>query len=122
MAHQASAVSIYNQSKQTFLAKRVAVADTGLRRLIGLLGRSSLEVDTGMWILPANSIHTFGMLFRFDVVLIDRAYRVVGLRERIPPFFMTWPNLRARSVLELPANTISSSRTAVGDQLHIEPV
>ena len=122
MVRDVPAVSVYNQSKETFLSMRVVVADTGLSRLIGLLGRRSLEPNTGMWILPANAIHTFGMLFRFDVVLIDKAYRVVGLRERIPPFFMTWPNLRARSVLELPANTISSSRTAVGDQLHIEPV
>jgi len=75
-----------------------------------------------MWILPANSIHTFGMLFRFDVVLISRSYQVVGLRERIPPFFMTWPNFKARSVLELPADTISRSRTEIGDQLRIEPV
>ena len=122
MVRDVPAVSVFNQSKETFLATRVVVADTGLSRLIGLLGRRSLEPNTGMWILPSNAIHTFGMLFRFDVVLIDKAYRVVGLRERIPPFFMTWPNLRARSVLELPANTISSSRTAVGDQLHIEPV
>src|SRR5262245_31603930 len=122
MVRDAPAVSIYNQSKETFLATRVVVANTGLSRLIGLLGRRSLEPNTGMWILPANAIHTFGMLFRFDVVLIDKAYRVVGLRERIPPFFMTWPNLRARSVLDLLSNTITSSSTAVSDQLRFEPV
>ena len=97
------------------------VADTGLSRLIGLLGRRYLLPDTGMWILPANSIHTIGMLFRFDVVLIDSSYKVVGLHERIRPFWMTWPNFRARSVLELHAHTISKSHTEVGDQLRIEP-
>ena len=121
MARAASAVSVYNESKQTVLATRVLVADTGFARLIGLLGRRSLEPNTGIWLLPANAIHTFGMLFRFDAVLIDRGYRVVGLRERIRPFWMTWPNLRARSVLELPADTISTSGTTVGDQLRIEP-
>ena len=122
MAREASVVSVYNESKQTLLATRVVVADTGFRRLIGLLGRRSLDANTGIWIVPANAIHTFGMLFRFDLVLIDKAYRVVGLRERIPPFLMTWPNFRARSVLELPVYTISSSRTAVGDQLRMDPV
>jgi len=117
MAREASVVSIFNQSKQTTLASRVTVADTGLSRLIGLLGRRSLAPDTGIWIVPCYSIHTVGMLFRFDVVLIDKGYRVVGLRERIPSFWMTWPNLRARSVLELPAYTISKSHTEVGDQL-----
>jgi uncharacterized protein len=122
MAREAPAVSVYNESKQTLLATRVVVADTGFSRLIGLLGRRSLEADTGIWIVPANAIHTFGMLFRFDLVLIDRTYKVVGLRERIRPFLMTWPNFRARSVLELPAYTISNSHTAVGDQLRMDPV
>ena len=122
MARDAPAVSVYNETKQTVLATRVVVADTGLGRLIGLLGRRSLEPDSGMWIVPSNAIHTFGMLFRFDVVLIDKSYRVVGLRERIRPFTMTFPNFRAQSVLELPVRTISNSRTAVGDQLRIEVV
>jgi uncharacterized protein len=115
-------VSVFNETKQTPLAGRVMVADTGLARLIGLLGKTSLAPDTGIWILPANAIHTFGMLFRFDLVLIDRSYRVVGLRSRIRPFTVTWPNFRARSVLELPAETISNSKTEVGDQLRIESV
>ena len=120
MARHAPAVSVYNQTKETTLATRVTVAGDGLSRLIGLLGRRSLLPDTGIWIVPANAIHTFGMLFRFDVVLIDRSYRVVGLCERIRPFSVTWPNFRAQSVLELPPNTISGSRTEVGDQLRIE--
>jgi uncharacterized membrane protein (UPF0127 family) len=120
MARDEPAVSVYNETKQKFLATRVVVADTGLGRLIGLLGRRSLEPNCGLWILPSNAIHTFGMLFRFDVVLIDKNYRVVGLRERIRPFTMTFPNFRAQSVLELPAHTISNSRTVVGDQLRIE--
>ena len=115
-------VSVFNETKQTPLAARVMVADTGLTRLIGLLGKKSLQADTGIWILPANAIHTFGMLFRFDLVLIDRTYKVVGLRSRIRPFTVTWPNFRARSVLELAADTISKSRTEVGDQLRIDPV
>src|SRR5262245_44065747 len=107
----AEIVSVYNQTKRMSLAARVTVADTGLSRLIGLLGRTSLQPDTGIWIIPSNSIHTIGMLFRFDVVMVDRACKVVGLRERIPPFWLTLPNFRARSVLELPAGTIARSRT-----------
>jgi uncharacterized membrane protein (UPF0127 family) len=60
------------------------------------------------------------MMFRFDAVMIDRNHRVVGLRERIRPFWATWPNFRAHSVLELPAFTIQKSRTEKGDQLRIE--
>ena len=72
-------VFVYNQTKGTFLAFRVGVADSILGRLIGLLGRKSLKPDGGVWIVPANSIHTVGMLFSFDVVMIDKDFRVVSV-------------------------------------------
>ena len=60
------------------------------------------------------------MLFTFDVVMIDKDFKVVGLRELIRPFRIMWPNLRAESVIELPAHTIFKSRTAIGDHLVID--
>ena len=113
-------VFVYNQTKETFLAFRVAVADSIVGRLIGLLGKRSLNPDSGVWIVPANAIHTVGMLFTFDLVLVDKDLKVVGLRELIRPFRITRPNFRAESVIELPAHSIFKSRTEVGDQLVIE--
>jgi uncharacterized protein len=113
-------VFVYNKTRETFLAFRVAVADSIAGRLVGLLGRRSLPPDSGVWIVPSNAVHTIGMLFSFDLVLIDKDYKVVGLRERVRPFTVTWPNQRAESVLELPAHSIFRSRTQVGDQLLIE--
>jgi uncharacterized protein len=113
-------VFIYNQTKGTFLAFRVGVADSILGRLIGLLGRRSLKPDRGVWIVPANAIHTVGMLFSFDVVMIDKDFRVVSVTEMVKPFRVILPKRRAESVLELPAHTIFRSRTEVGDQLMID--
>jgi hypothetical protein len=113
-------VFVYNKTRETFLAFRVAVADSVLARLVGLLGRKSLPPDSGVWIVPSNAVHTIGMLFSFDLVLIDKDFKVVGLRELVRPFTVTWPNHRAESVLELPAHSIFRSRTKIGDQLLIE--
>jgi len=113
-------VFVYNKSRETFLAFRVRVADSILGRLIGLLGRRSLAPDSGVWIVPSNAVHTIGMLFSFDLVLIDKDFKVVGLRELVRPFSVTWPNHRAESVIELPAHSIFRSRTQIGDQLLIE--
>src|ERR1700687_171627 len=113
-------VFVYNQTKGTFLAFRVGVADSILGRLIGLLGRRSLKPDSGVWIVPANAIHTIGMLFSFDVVMIDKDFKVVSLKELVKPFRVILPKLRAESVIELPAHTIFRSRTEVGDELVIE--
>jgi uncharacterized protein len=113
-------VFVYNKSKETFLSFRVRVADSFLGRMIGLLGKRSLKTDGGVWIVPANSIHTVGMLFSFDLVMIDKDFRVVNVKEMVRPFRIVLPKLRAESVIELPAHTIFRSRTEPGDQLIIE--
>src|SRR5260370_28509297 len=97
-------VFVYNKSKETFLAFRVGVADSILGRLVGLLGRRSLKPDGGAWIVPANSVHTVGMLFSFDLFMIDKDFSVVGLKQMVKPFRVQVPKLRAESVIELPAH------------------
>src|SRR5579859_1174069 len=113
-------VFVYNKSKETFLSFRVRVADSVLSRLVGLLGRKSLKPDGGVWIVPANSIHTIGMMFSFDLVMIDKDFRVVSVTEMLKPFRVLLPKMRAESVIELPAHAIFRSRTEVGDQLLID--
>ena len=112
-------VFVFNKTKQTFLAYRVRIADSILSRLVGLLGKRSLEPDSGLWIFPSRGIHTLGMLFDIDVVFLDRDLKVVALREVVHPFSMTGLYLNAESALELPAHTIFKSRTEVGDELMI---
>jgi uncharacterized protein len=113
-------VFVYNKTKETFLAFRVDVADSIAGRLIGLLGRKSLRPDSGVWIFPANAVHTIGMLFSFDIVMIDEDFKVVSVRELVKPFRLILPKPRAESVIELPAHTIFRSRTEIGDELVID--
>lgn len=120
MSEKSRDVFVYNKTKETFLAFRVRVADSITSRLVGLLGKRSLRPDSGVWIVPANAVHTIGMLFTFDVLMVDKDFKVVGLRELVRPFRVVWPNLKAESVLELPAHSIFKSRTEIGDQLVID--
>jgi uncharacterized membrane protein (UPF0127 family) len=61
------------------------------------------------------------MAFPIDVIFVDRKYNVVGVREALRPFRITRVFWKAHGVLELPAGTIRSSRTEVGDQLKVDP-
>src|SRR5260370_37838028 len=106
MFRQSREVYVYNETKGTFLAFRVNVADSILGRLIGLLGRKSLKPDGGVWIVPANSIHTVGMLFSFDAVMIDKDFRVVSVTEMVKPFRVILPKRRGESILKLAAKAI----------------
>src|SRR6266705_1408353 len=113
-------VFVYNKTRETFLAFRVTVADSITGRLGGLLGRRAMRRDSGVWIVPGNAVHTIGVMFSFDLVLIDKNFKVVGRRELVHPFTITRPNFRAESVLELPAHAIFRSRTRIGDPLVID--
>jgi hypothetical protein len=119
MAKHEKSFCVFNQTKQTFLAYRVEAADSTLGRLVGLLGRRSIQPDSGLWIVPSRGIHTLGMIFTIDVIFLDKNLRVVGLQELLRPFSITGLNLQSESVLEMPAHTIFKSRTEIGDQLAI---
>src|SRR6266542_3290769 len=120
MSKEQGQVFVYNETRETFLAFRVKVADSVLGRLVGLLGRRSMQRDSGVWIVPGNAVHTLGVMFSFDLVLIDKNFKVVGLRELVHPFSITRPNFCAESALQLSAHAIFCSRTQIGDPLLIE--
>jgi uncharacterized protein len=113
-------VRVFNATRGTRVGDSIEVADTSLRRFIGLLGKRALIPGQGLLILPSNGVHTLGMRFSIDVVFLDDARRVLKLRENLRPFRATNLDWRAESVLELPLNTIRATRMEIGDQLVIE--
>jgi len=110
---------VFNETKQCFLCLNVSPADTHLSRMRGLLGKLKLRRDDGVWVMPSQGIHTIGMLFPIDVVYLDARNRVIHLIEHFRPFRIAPLRVHAKSVLELPTRTISTSGTEVGDFLLI---
>lgn len=117
-------VYVYNKTRESFLATEAGLANTYLRRLVGLLGKSAswARPGRGLWILPSHGVHTIGMLFSIDLVFLDRSKQVVHVEECVPPFSISRVRLNASSVLELPAHTIFRTGTRVGDTLEIAPI
>jgi uncharacterized membrane protein (UPF0127 family) len=111
---------VFNLTRQSFLSLGVNPADTHMARLRGLLGRMRLRSDEGLWVIPCQGIHTFGVLFPIDVIYLDEKLRVIHLIEHLGPFRVTPLRRHAGSVLELPTRTIYSSNTQVGDELMIK--
>lgn len=115
-----SPIRIFNLTRQTELASQAEVAETSAARSKGLLGRTSLPVGAGLWIVPCESVHTFFMKFSIDLVYIDRHRRVKKVRSSVPPWRLS-ACLSARSIIELPAGTILHTQTEPGDQLEFRP-
>ena len=106
-----------NRSRQTVLSTECEAADSGWERMRGLLGRSKKQFPAGkgLWLVPANSIHTIGMSFPIDVAYLDKAGRVIRLYHSLPPFRVAAIKFKTHSILELPAGTLARTRTEVGD-------
>lgn len=107
---------MWNRTREIILADDADVADTSDKRRKGLLRREGLYPGQGLWIVPCESIHSFGMKFRIDVLFLDRKRRVRKLQTEMAPWRLSMCFL-AHSVLELPNGTIGRTQTCSGDQL-----
>ena len=101
------------------VCERGELAVTAWTRTKGLLGRSSLAPDEGLWIQPTGSIHMLFMRFPIDVIWASRDGRVLKLTRAIRPWRMAWCR-RAKVALELPVGSIDRCGVEVGDHLVIE--
>ena len=114
-------IQVSNLTRHTVLATRMEVADSAPMRNKGLLGRERLSPGEGLWILPCQAVHTFGMRFSIDLIYLDRKKQVKKLKCEVPPGRLS-ACLFAHSVLELPAGTIRDTFTDTADELSFSPV
>lgn len=115
---------VYNKTRETFVATETMVADSYIRRLVGLLGKTKrwAQLGRGLWIIPSSGVHTIGMLFPIDLIFLSKEKQVVYVEEHVRPFRISKVSLKAESVLELPPHTIYRSGTQIGDRFEIAPV
>ena len=110
---------IKNQTRGTVLAEYAGIADTSATRRTGLLKHNELRPGDGLWIVPCEAVHTFGMKFPIDLVFLSKAWTVRKIRHAVPRRRIAM-DLLAHSVLELPAGTLRSTGTEPGDELELE--
>ncbi len=106
-----------NRTRGIVVADTVEIAGTWLKRLQGLLFKDRLPEKHCLILNPCNSVHTCFMRFNIDVLFIGNAGEVVYLLENMPSFRFSPIIRKARFVLELPAHTISSTGTSLGDRM-----
>ena len=82
----------------------VETPTTRRERVRGLRGRGWLPPDHAMLFQRCRSIHTFGMAFPITVALLDREWRIVGVRVMSARRLLL-PRRSVRHVLECPVDT-----------------
>jgi uncharacterized membrane protein (UPF0127 family) len=106
---------------------RVEVADTFLKKMVGLMYREKMGREKGM-LFPiaepgvlASTITMMNMKFSIDILWLDERKRVVDIVERAQPssslFDSYKPRKAAKYVLELDAGAIKKLEIKRGDKI-----
>ena len=112
-------VRAVNVTRDMVVAARVIWAGSGETRRRGLLDHDSLGADEGMYIVPTQWIHMFGMKFPIDVAFLAEDGRVLHIHHGLKPYRLSRIVWRAEGALELAAGTLRSTGTAVGDVIEL---
>jgi uncharacterized membrane protein (UPF0127 family) len=113
-------VRAVNVSKGVIVAEKVLWAGTSAERRKGLLGRDGISRNEGMYIVPTQWIHMFGMRFPIDVAFLSADGTVLHIHHQLKPNRLSRPVWRAEGALELAAGVLRESNTEVGDRIEFE--
>jgi uncharacterized membrane protein (UPF0127 family) len=108
-------VQAFNRTKNRAVASRVLWAGTSQERRRGLLGRTDLDAGEGIYIVPTQWIHMFGMRFPIDIAFLAPDGKVLFMHHGLKPNRLSRPVWRAEGALELKSGTLRATQTAIGD-------
>jgi uncharacterized protein len=112
-------MKVKNSTRGVELGDAVIVADSSGSRRTGLLKHDRLAPGEGLWIVPCEAVHTFGMKFAIDVLFLNKKKQILKIRKDMAKRRIA-VCLRAHSVIELPAGMIEQTGTEPGDQLEFD--
>ena len=108
------------KKEQITISQEAQMADTFLRRLVGLMFKKSISSGYALIFRNATSIHTFFMRFPIDIVFLDKDNQIIRICEALKPWRMVLCS-RSKTTIELPAHKTSENSLKIGDFLQIEP-
>lgn len=113
---------VFNETRNAMLHPAPAYAATPLSQAIGLMfargtGSGGHCVVFAFSEPKRDLVSMFFVREPIDILLLDEDSRVIGVRERLRPWRMWLLPVRASYMVELPAGTIQSSKTLIGDAI-----
>jgi uncharacterized membrane protein (UPF0127 family) len=108
-----------NSTTGTIVATRIDRLSSFLHRAVGLLARTTIQPDEGVWITSCRAIHTIGMRVAIDVIFVDADGHVIRVESNVHPnrFAVSCPG--ARGVVELGGGALRDVDVLPGDRLEL---
>jgi hypothetical protein len=101
------------------VAARIVRAETLFARTAGLLGRSRLDDDEGMFFADCAAVHTIGMRMAIDVLFLDGDGVVVHVEPSAQPWRAYVAGPGAQAVIELAAGACARLGIAPRQRLEL---
>ena len=114
---EARAHCAYNQTRECFLGLEVDASEFSPEDLHRRLTERALKSGEGLWVIPFRGFPTTDPYAPLDLIYLDEDCRVIDTVESYPTFLTGTTSPKAPSLLILPAHSIYSSQTQLGDQL-----
>ncbi len=108
---------ITNKTKQIVLSNQAKRAQSFKDKTTGLIGA---KPTIAMVFTTRLGIHTFGMRFPIDILVLDKSHVIKEMKESMLPnrIFLWHP--KYDTVIELPKGTITKSHTEIGDTIKFQ--
>lgn len=95
----------------------VKLLNSIFNKTLGLLCRNKPE---NLLINTRFGIHTFGMKFPIDVIILDKNMNIVKIRESLQPNRVFFWNVKFDHVLELPEGYIKQNNITLNSRISLK--
>jgi uncharacterized protein len=109
-------VRVINKTQNKTLAEKIIIPKTFLDQSLGLI---KYKTPVAMLLKTRYGIHTIGMKYTIDVLILDKQNRVVVTKVNLKPNRIFVWNLKYETVLELPHGTINKTKTLINDHIDL---
>ena len=100
------------------------LADTGFKKARGLMLRRKLDKALvfllGRETKIGAAIHSYFVLFSFDIIWLDGQKKVVDMRTVGPFRLIEMPKEKAKYFIELPKGSIKKSGVKLGQKINLD--
>lgn len=100
-------MKVVNRNTGEVILQELNIADTFMKRFLGLMGKKELKPGSGLKIEPCSSIHTFNMKFPIDVLFVSEDHKVLKLIISMKPGKVSSVVKGAKYVIEANADELT---------------
>ncbi len=104
---------MYNKDMITLFVKK---ANNIMEKIIGLIGK---DKPLNLMLQTHFGIHTFGLKFPIDVLILDDKNKVVSIKKTLKPNKIFLWNPMHKKVIEMPIGTVEKKKIKINDSIEV---